>query len=305
MPAWGDILREAGSSDGKINTDAVRRKYLALLHRHTGRDTIIYSSAWMLQRRQGFYATEIVHEDMQGFMEAVHGLRSGSLDLILHSPGGTAEVAEGIVSYLRKKFEKIRVIVPQVAMSAATMLACSADEIVMGKHSSLGPIDPQVPVQSQHGVMMQPAQAIIENFEKAKETSQRYPGELGAYLPVLNQYYPGLIEKCHSAQNLATELVSEWLQRYMLGGSEGSGEKARMIAEELADHKKFKSHSRYIDGVAASKIGLKIVPLEDDQVLQDLVLSAFHATNISLQYGVNKIIENHLGRAFMKRITAS
>jgi ClpP class serine protease len=29
-----------------------------------------------------------------------------------------------------------------MAMSAATMIACAADVIVMGKHSFLGPIDP-------------------------------------------------------------------------------------------------------------------------------------------------------------------
>ena len=76
-------------------------------------------------------------------MEVICGLSSSKLDLIVHSPGGSAEVTEALVSYIRTKFADVRVIVPQAAMSAATMLACSANTIMMGKHSFLGPIDPQ------------------------------------------------------------------------------------------------------------------------------------------------------------------
>ena len=73
-------------------------------------------------------------------MEVTAGIASENLDLILHSPGGFPEAAEGIVTYLRSRFQNIRVIVPQLAMSAATMIACAADEVVMGKHSFLGPV---------------------------------------------------------------------------------------------------------------------------------------------------------------------
>lgn len=84
---------------------------------------------------------------MGAFMQVVHGLPTGApLDLILHSPGGTAEAAESIVAYLRKRFSELRVIVPVAAMSAATMMAMAADRIVMGQHSQVGPIDPQLTI---------------------------------------------------------------------------------------------------------------------------------------------------------------
>ncbi len=79
---------------------------------------------------------------MQGFMEVIRGLPGDGLDLVLHSPGGSAEATEGLVTYIRSKYDNVRVIVPHLAMSAATMLACSANRILMGKHSYLGPIDP-------------------------------------------------------------------------------------------------------------------------------------------------------------------
>ena len=66
-----------------------------------------------------------------------------------------------IVKYLRTKFNNdISVIVPHLAMSAGTMIACSAKEIIMGKQSSLGPNDPQF-----NGV---PAYSIKMEFEQAK-----------------------------------------------------------------------------------------------------------------------------------------
>ena len=234
-------------------------------------------------------------------MGAVHGLKSGKLDLILHSPGGVAEVTESMVYYLRKKFDHIRVIVPQAAMSAATMLACAADEIVMGKQSSLGPIDPQLVLPHQHGARVLPAQAIIDNFETAKVTSAESPQEMGAFLPILGQYSPGLIEQCREAQLLSIDLVSTWLRSYMFREEKYPARKARTVAKRLAHHSKFKSHTRHIDIDKARELGLMVTPLEDDQTLQDLALSVFHATTIIFDRQVIKIIENHLGNAFIKQ----
>ncbi len=64
-------------------------------------------------------------EDMNGFMMAVHGLdRTSGLDLVLHTPGGSIASTESIVNYLQQMFRSdIRVFVPQIAMSAGTMIA--------------------------------------------------------------------------------------------------------------------------------------------------------------------------------------
>lgn len=102
-------------------------------------------------------------------MNAIKGLDcSKGLDLILHTPGGNPTATEGIVKYLHSKFgNNIRVIVPQMAMSAGTMLACASNEIVMGKHSCLGPIDPQ------YGGI--PAYNIITEFREAKSDLDNNP----------------------------------------------------------------------------------------------------------------------------------
>jgi ClpP class serine protease len=90
--------------------------------------------------------SQINDEDKNGFMMAIHHLdRSKGLDLLLHTPGGDLAATESLVDFLRRMFgTDIRAIVPQIAMSAGTMLACSCREIVMSKHSSIGPIDPHL-----------------------------------------------------------------------------------------------------------------------------------------------------------------
>ena len=99
-------------------------------------------------------------------MEVTQGLVGRQIDLVLHSPGGSPEAAEAVVSYLRSRFSHIRVIVPNLAMSAATMMACTANEIIMGKHSFLGPTDPQLVLSTPLGVRSVPAQATLDQFER-------------------------------------------------------------------------------------------------------------------------------------------
>src|ERR1700692_4485976 len=66
------------------------------------------------------------------------------LDLVLHTPGGLVLAALQIAKAVRDHKSKVTVFVPHYAMSGGTLIALAADEIVMCKHSILGPIDPQL-----------------------------------------------------------------------------------------------------------------------------------------------------------------
>ncbi len=66
------------------------------------------------------------------------------LNLIINSPGGDGTVAEKIIELCRAYCKDFKVIVPNRAKSAATIIALGADQIVMGYCSELGPIDAQV-----------------------------------------------------------------------------------------------------------------------------------------------------------------
>jgi hypothetical protein len=306
MPTWSQILEEL--KDRQINGedapfDPVRKKYLALLHQQTGRNVILYATKWMQgDAPPGFVS--IVEEDLCGLMEVIHGLKGPSLDLIMHSPGGSPGAAEALVSYLRSKFDNIRVVVPHMAMSAATMISCAADEIVMGKHSFLGPTDPQLMLPTGEGIRAVPAQAILEEFEQAIEECQD-PKRIGAWLPKLSQYGPGLLVQCKNACELSALLVEQWLKTYMFKGEADGATKAKTIAEWLANHAEFKTHSRPLPRDVLLSKGLKIRPLEETQEEQDAFLSVFHATMHTFNgTSAVKIIENHLGKAYLKQVRA-
>lgn len=66
------------------------------------------------------------------------------IDLILHTPGGLVLAAEQIANALARHEGKVTVFVPHYAMSGGTLLAMTADEIVMDENAVLGPIDPQI-----------------------------------------------------------------------------------------------------------------------------------------------------------------
>lgn len=78
--------------------------------------------------------------------QAIEGLqeRKNVVTVILDTPGGVVEVVERMVSVLRSVYDEVTVIVPDRAMSAGTILALSADRIMMDHLSCLGPIDPQI-----------------------------------------------------------------------------------------------------------------------------------------------------------------
>jgi hypothetical protein len=306
MPTWGEILAElhqsAQARGGAPDFDGIRRKYLAQLHAYTGRDVIIYYTDWLSGNQ---IHTSITLEDVQAMMEVCKDLRSGTLDLILHTPGGSPEAADSVVRYLRKRFRHVRAFVPVAAMSAGTMWALAANEIVMGKHSQLGPIDPQIAVPvavGQHVVYRYvPARAIIEQFEKAKAECQD-PALLAAWFPILQQYGPGLLSQCEDAEVLAKRLTKEWLTKWMLAGlPEPEREsKATQIADFFGDYTLHRSHSLGIDRDAARERGVLVLDLEADPDLQDAVLSVHHATMHTFQGPAVKIVENHMGRAYVK-----
>ncbi len=281
--------------------DILRRKYLKALSAKTERATIVYATAW-LEDREGLSAEvlSIGLGDKHGFMEAVSNIEERELDLILHSPGGSPEAAEAIIEYLRTRFDHIRAVVPLAAMSAATMIALACDEIVMGAHSQLGPIDPQLTVPTPEGPRSAPGQAILDQFRLAKEECQD-PAAIGAWLPILRSYGPGLIAGCYNQRALAEDFATQSLERHMFAGDADGADKAKKAAAWFSDFAAFRSHSRRVSREDAKEQGLKIIDLEDDDELQDAILSVHHAAQHTLSgTPTGKIIENHHGRAWIR-----
>ena len=290
MPSWGEILKELKNEQ----PDAIRRKYLVSLNQLTKRNVIIYASNF--QTPETLPGTTIEDSDIHGLMEAVKELEGDELDLILFSPGGSVTAAEAFVHYLRSRFSDIRVIIPQQAMSAATLIALSGDEIVMGAHSFLGPIDPQILITTSIGSRWVPAEAIIGQFKRIEEDLSHKQENFALWAQILPQYGPDLLEICENASKLSKELAEKWAEKFLLKNDNKRKEKAKEISEYLGNHGNFLSHGRNLPREEFEKLGIKITHLEDDQEFQDAVLSVFHA--VALTFGNTaciKMIENHLG----------
>src|SRR5260370_17173407 len=81
--------------------------------------------------------------DKDSFDEVTRNLQKDSkIDVLLHSPGGSAEATESIVDLLRERFSHIRFIIPNVAKSPATMLAMSGEQLLLDDRSEQDQTDP-------------------------------------------------------------------------------------------------------------------------------------------------------------------
>jgi ATP-dependent protease ClpP protease subunit len=300
MPNLNEIISEAATAGS--GQDVVRRKYLRQLSDRTGRNTIVYYSGWLQKPAIAFLQPHIgVNDsDKNGFMATIHQLdRSLGLDLVLHTPGGDIAATESLVEYLRQMFgTNIRAIVPQLAMSAGTMIVLACKEILMGKHSNLGPIDPQI------GIF--PAQAIIEEFTRAQQeitsaaTPQAMQAKIAVWQPIIAKYSPTLIGQCQNAIKWSADITSAWLKSGMFADEADADSKAAAIIEELSSHSNNKTHSRHIHRERLIQLGLKISEIESDNDLQDAILSLHHACIHTLTHtAAIKIIENQKGVGFI------
>lgn len=295
MPNWNEVLQEIAVAN-QSPLDRVRRKYLMELHEKTDRNVICYYSGW-LQKPESKRAT-IQDDDKNGLMAAVHGLkdRGKGLDLLLHTPGGEITATESIVHYLRQMFgTDINVIIPQIAMSAGTMIACASKKIYMGKQSNIGPIDPQF-----NGI---PAHGVLDEFSRAIDEIRKNPASIPIWQAVINKYHPTFVGECENAIELSSDIVEEWLITGMFEGDKDASAKAKKIVEKLNNHKDTKAHGRHIHLDQARAMGLRVDALEDGQDMQDLVLTIHHAYMHSFSSSkAIKIIENHMGHAFVQAI---
>ena len=304
MPSWTEVLTEINQTKNSFEQLAlgapvrVRHRYLKELHELTGRNIISYYSGWLTKPNN--YANALIDEDKNGFMTAVHGLdRNLGLDLILHTPGGSISATQSIVNYLQSMFGRdVRAIIPQIAMSAGTMIACSCKSIVMGKQSNIGPIDPQL-----NGV---PAYMVIEEFRRASkeivnEDGTMNPSKLAIWQQIISQYRPTFLSQCEHAISRSNAFVKEQLMSVMFAELKTAERKANKVVSELTKYQD--GHDRHYHIEDCKKIGLKIEELEKsgNEKLQDLVLTAHHCYMHSLANTTQfKIIENHTGVGISK-----
>lgn len=288
MPSWSEILDEIQiyqDQIGKLNS--LRQSYIEQVSDITNRNVIAYYSGWL--KSSSIPNIEINDQDVNAFMNAIHGLdKRKGLDLILHTPGGNVAATECIVNYLQSVFHtNIRAIVPQLSMSCGTMIAMSCNEIIMGRQSSLGPIDPHF-----NGLA---CQAIIDEFQQAISDVTNNQMSLGIWQNIISKYHPTLLGECKNAVAWSEALATEWLRQVNPSIS------MQDIKTTFISHANSYSHSRHISREECKRVGLNVTFLEDDSKLQDAVLSLHHCYMILFdKWRYSKIVENQIGGRFLQ-----
>lgn len=251
----------------------VARSFIDMLHQHTGRNVIVYYSSFP---RKGHNASSVEELDITGFMLAMQNLDPAKgVDLVMQTPGGDPRAAEGIVEYLQATFPNdVRVIVPYCAYSAGTLISCAAKSIVLGKHSFLGPVDPQL------GSI--PCLNILQEFDEAREDIIANPNSVAYWEMRLKEYYPGIYKQCVDGVNLSDELVSTWLTKYMFAGESGPELEAKVDRIRSKLNSNNHAHGRHFGYEFCKELGLKVEALEDDPDLQFIILGLHHALEFTI-----------------------
>lgn len=288
MPSWSKILNDIDASANVQRTLVLKRQeYLQRISELTERNVISYYSGWLKYPSAPNIA--INETDKNAFMEVVCGLnRSKGLDLVLHTPGGDLAATESIVTYLKRMFNNdIRAIIPQISMSAGTMIAMSCKSIIMGEQSSLGPIDPQMGPFA--------CQAVLDEFKDAIKQIAADPASLGLWQVIISKYRPTDLTSCQNAVKWAEKLATDWLTQA------NPGINVKTVLDVFLNHKHSFSHAKHMSKQECKGAGLNLVDLESNQDLQDAVLSLHHTYMIYFdKFLVSKAVENQQNGSYIQ-----
>jgi len=299
MPQYHQLI-VSPNQDGQVRFEK-RQELLKAIEKLTGRPVVVYAANLNIPN----IPNSIDISDVTPISDLTRTIPGRKVDILLHSPGGLAEAAERIVAILRGRFDEVRFAVLHSAYSAATMLATSADELILDDTSALGPIDPQIVYrdpQTEQSISI-PTQTILDGFEEAKKAIKADADAMGVYLPLLNKLDLHLFEIRKNAEKLSRTLVEEWLRKYMFRGEADAAKKAQSATEFLASHKGRLSHSRPITIDCAKKIlGFKVHDLREDAKLAALYRELWAEVEWFVENtDTAKFFENAHGLAFRRR----
>ena len=221
--------------------------------------------------------------------------KTENLDLLIYSPGGSAQTAEKIVAACRQVSDgEFRVAVPNLAKSAATMTALGGDQILMGYLSELGPIDPQVPIEVGGYPRYISAQSFLDGQRQTLEAvaqAQNDSRPVIGYLQLLNsaEMSPAWIAEMEREIKFGQDMVANLLKRHMLprlhpkAKASTLGNRAGRIARDLSQANKRFSHGRMIGAEECRELGLDIEILGRDDPLWKLMWEIWVRAEIFMQ----------------------
>lgn len=298
MPSYSEIAAEMVSQEqGTSLVLWLRSKLAAELERmaaKTERTVVLYEANHRGPRTA--QAAGMSEKDLEFFMDVLKGVPAGGVDIILNSWGGSPDAADMLGAYLRQKFTSIRIFVPVEAMSAATMLACGSNSIVMGKHSFLGPIDLQMPFKTTDGHQYCAAQDVLDQYELMRDDLKQ---DVAAFWTGPGaRYWPDTVIRCKNALSYGCEVAQRGLEEVMFRDLPNAKQLAHDVAADLGNHQKHRAHARRLSRTYLKSLGMIVTDLEEDHELQDIVLTIHHLSSHFFESlpPVAKLVQSSFGR---------
>jgi hypothetical protein len=206
---------------------------------------------------------DLIHPDsVTLFAELLHGSdKSKELHLLLRSPGGDGEVAIRLARMAQASCAKFVVVVPDIAKSAATILALGADQIIMAPPSDLGPIDPQVLVPERGYIS---AKEVIAAVDDALNDVHKRPGTyaLRSALLGMGNVDATLYQFAKSALGQTREIARQALGSNPRRTQEDVDALAEVVADRLITDPH--AHSAVVGAAEARAVGLPVTELAPD-----------------------------------------
>ncbi len=205
--------------------------------------------------------------------------KDNCISVVLRTGGGSAETTERMVGVLRKHYQTVNFIVPDIAMSAGTIFCMSGDRIYMDYASSLGPIDPQVQLPDTGDLV--PALGYIDKVAEIARKRKLTPADV-VMLKSIDLAKLALFEQ---GRDLSIDLLKDWLVTYKFKDwkkhrttnpgtrvtDEQREQRAKDIAVSLSNHKKWRSHGRNLDIKKLKSLGIEIDDYSDKDELSKAI----------------------------------
>ncbi len=242
-----------------------RQDIIRQIQARTGRRLICYIAGNRLE-------CMISPDDTMPFVDLLHKAEDGeNIDMMLHTNGGSVDAAEKLIRLVRSKVGngQLRIIVPELAKSAGTVMVLGADIVLMSDTSELGPIDPQMPFADAQGtVIWQSVQNYLDAYDEHYRTVVEQPDNDAAKI-MLDKVDPQTVNLCRAVMARARQSAESLL----LCGMFRNGGNNTLTVQRLLDTRRWLSHSQMISWEDAKDptIGLKVKYLsQEDELWQDI-----------------------------------
>jgi hypothetical protein len=178
--------------------------------------------------------------DTMPFVDLLHRVPANrNVDLLLHTTGGSIDAAEKLMGMMRRHVDsaELRIIVPDFAKSAGTLMVLGADRVVMSDMSELGPIDPQARLFDR----WQSVQNYLDAYSAHAETLKTDRDNVAAQI-MLGKLDPATLKLCEAAVHRARQAAETLLKRGMFR----NGGNWSLTVSELLDTSRWLSHGQMI-----------------------------------------------------------